>query len=259
MKTVVIALAAVLCAATPPQDDAEAKKKRLGEIFSQSLKLQKEAEALMKELTGGNREKQEAIMREIMEKYAPPEMAEQFHRAQSMTNERYASAMLKTLATAEADFRSNDRDGNRVNDFWVADVSGLYRILANGDAIKLIEMAVAVADARPAVPVDATDALPSDAKTKLQLVGTAAAKAGYHFAAIEKVQEADGKFVKYDEGKGRNTSRFGFCAYPAEYGPKGKMTFAITENNISYKKDTGGKRVEQWPLDPAKDGWQRVD
>jgi hypothetical protein len=255
MKTAVIALAIVLCAATPPQDDAEAKKKRLGEIFSQSLKLQKEAEALMKELTGGDRGKQEAVMREIMEKYAP-EMAEQFNRALTMSNERTASVTLKTLATAEADFRANDRDANHENDFWVADVSGLYRLFANGDMLKLIEMSVALADARPTIPLDSTGALPSDAKTKLQFLGKAATKAGYQFAAIEKYEE-DGAIQKYDEGKGRNPSRFGFCAYPAAYPANGKMTFVITENNTVFRKDTGGKRVEQWSSNPQKDGWQR--
>jgi len=258
MKTVALALATVLLAAAP-QDDVEAKKKRLGEIFSQSLKLQKEAEALMQELSGGNRAKQEAIMTEIMEKYAPPEMTAQFNRAQGMANERNASATLKSIATAEADFRANDRDWNKANDFWVADVSGLWRIVANDGPIKLIEMAVAAADARPAVAVDATGALPADAKTQLQLVGKPTAKAGYSFAAIDKYQDEAGAVQKYDEGKGRNPSRFGFCAYPAEPGPKGTMTFVITENNILYRKDTGGKRVEQWTNNPQKDGWQRVD
>jgi hypothetical protein len=177
-----------------------------------------------------------------------------------MANERNAALTLKTLATAEADFRSNDRDGNHVNDFWVADVSGLWRILAKGGALQLIELAVAVADARPAVTLDTAGALPSDAQTKLQIVGKAMTKAGYQFAAIEKYQDETGAFVKYDEGKGRNLSRFGFCAYPAEYGAKGgKTTFVLTESNTLYRKDTGGKRVEQWSANPEKDGWQRLD
>jgi hypothetical protein len=258
MKIAALALATLLLAASPPQDDVEAKKKRLGEIFSQSMKLQKEAEKLILELSGGNREKQEALMREIMEKYAP-EMAETFNRAQSMANERNAAMSLKSLASAEADFRANDRDWNKANDFWVADVSGLWRVIVKDGPLRLIETAVALADARPAVPVDATGALPSDPQTKLQLVGKAAAKAGYSFAAMERYQDETGAFVKYDEGKGRNTSRFGFCAYPAEYGPTGKTTFVITEYNLLYRKDTGGKRVEQWSANPEKDGWQRMD
>src|SRR6185369_10849461 len=183
MNIAALALATVLLAASPLQDDVEAKKKRLGAIFSQSMKLQKEAEALILELTGGSREKQEALMREIMEKYAP-EMAETFNRAQSMANERNGAVTLKTLASAEADFRANDRDGNKANDFWVADVSGLWRVIVKDGPLRLIEMGVALADARPAVPVDATGALPSDPQTKLQLVGKAATKAGYSFAAI---------------------------------------------------------------------------
>ena len=44
-------------------------------------------------------------------------------QAQRASNERGASATLKTFAMAQADFRSNDRDGNGVNDFWTGDVS----------------------------------------------------------------------------------------------------------------------------------------
>jgi prepilin-type N-terminal cleavage/methylation domain-containing protein len=38
--------------------------------------------------------------------------------SQRASNERNASTSLKTLSSAEADFRSNDRDWNHVNDFW---------------------------------------------------------------------------------------------------------------------------------------------
>ncbi len=39
-----------------------------------------------------------------------------------------APASLKTLATAEANFRSNDRDGSKIVDFWTLDVAALYGI-----------------------------------------------------------------------------------------------------------------------------------
>src|SRR3954465_774253 len=42
------------------------------------------------------------------------------------SNERGAASGLKALASAEADFRANDRDKNGANDFWTADVKGLY-------------------------------------------------------------------------------------------------------------------------------------
>jgi len=46
--------------------------------------------------------------------------------SQRASNERNASTSLKTLSSAEADFRANDRDWNHVNDFWTGDVKGLY-------------------------------------------------------------------------------------------------------------------------------------
>src|SRR6187455_1337140 len=80
--------------------------------------------------------------------------------SQRASNERGASTALKTLSSAEADFRSNDRDGNHENDFWTADVKGLYTMTSakvrgagtapDDPAIKLIEIETAAADADPA-------------------------------------------------------------------------------------------------------------
>src|SRR5690349_5987856 len=78
--------------------------------------------------------------------------------SQRSANERNASTSLKTVATAEADFRSNDRDGNRVADYWTGDVAGLCLIapqvgngpppgpLTYGSAIRLLDTSVAAAD-----------------------------------------------------------------------------------------------------------------
>jgi len=43
---------------------------------------------------------------------------------QRASNERNAMTSLKTLTSAEADLRLNDRDGNHVNDFWTAALAG---------------------------------------------------------------------------------------------------------------------------------------
>src|SRR5712671_4146864 len=77
--------------------------------------------------------------------------------SQRASNERNASTSLKTLTSAQADFRANDRDGNKVNDFWTANVAGLYTmtsaaVIGNSNsstdpAIKLIELSIASADA----------------------------------------------------------------------------------------------------------------
>ena len=48
------------------------------------------------------------------------------------SNERNAATSLKTLSSAEADFRANDRDWNHVNDFWTGDEKGLYTMTSAG-------------------------------------------------------------------------------------------------------------------------------
>src|SRR5437868_15151281 len=75
--------------------------------------------------------------------------------SQRASNERNASTSLKTLTSAEADFRANDRDWNHVNDFWTGDIKGLYTMTSaavsgksggtTDPAIKLIELSIASA------------------------------------------------------------------------------------------------------------------
>jgi hypothetical protein len=86
--------------------------------------------------------------------------------AQRHGGERTWMAYLRTLATAEVDFRSNDRDGDRAHNFWIYDVYSLYAMEPSADgtspgagwdparAIKLIEPSLAAADAsgRPLLP-----------------------------------------------------------------------------------------------------------
>lgn len=46
-------------------------------------------------------------------------------RMRAVRSERTGLASLKTIAAAEEDFRTNDRDGNGIADYWTADVAGL--------------------------------------------------------------------------------------------------------------------------------------
>lgn len=59
-----------------------------------------------------------------------------------------------------------------------------------------------------------------------------------------------------------NDSRFGFCAYPAEYGKTGTMTFITDESGALWQKDLGAtvsEGAEAWPgEDPSREGWSRV-
>jgi outer membrane lipoprotein-sorting protein len=175
-------------------------------------------------------------------------------------NERNGSRTLKTLTTAQADFRANDRDGNRINDFYARDVAGLYALNPatgklteaiagkEGDPIlKLIEPHTAMADAtedRWTYPV-----------LKIQ---DPQPKSGYLFAALKNYVEG-GKEIPYHKGTGRNNDRFGFIAYPADYGVSGKSTYIVNEDNTIWAKDLGGDEIDTFPADPRAEGWVKLD
>jgi hypothetical protein len=182
---------------------------------------------------------------------------------QLASNERNGSTTLKTICTAEADFRANDRDWNHVNDFWTADVAGLYTCKnAEGQSIKLIELSTALADGAPLEKGAAGGKIPA-----LSDFGTAAPKAGYWFRAMEKANDVQpAELLREDTGglpemgKVHNTSRFGFCAYPAEYGASGLRTFIVNENNTIFWKDTQGEPVLEWPTDAELQAeWKKLD
>ena len=61
-------------------------------------------------------------------------------------NERSAAAFLKTICSAQWEYRANDRDRNGIDDFWTGDVAGLFRL-------GLIQREVADADANPLFPL----------------------------------------------------------------------------------------------------------
>jgi hypothetical protein len=153
------------------------------------------------------------------------------------TNEREAASALKTLASAEADFRGNDRDGNRIQDFWMGDVAGLYYF----QNVKLIEKDVADADAKPVRP-GAPPPVP---------------RRGYFFVAMEGddsgmepevyAQDTNGE---PNRGPHFHHSKFGFCAYPSDYPRSGRWTYFINEGNTIFKRDLGGMPLLRWPADP---------
>jgi len=164
------------------------------------------------------------------------------------SNDRNASTSLKTLSTAEADFRANDRDWNHVNDYWTGDVKGLYTMTSaamqgaaatttTDPAIKLIELSVAAADADAGlVPAGGENA-------PFNMFADPSPKAGYWYAALTldlsaTVQEE----VTYRQdtggnppmGKCHNRTKFGFLAFPD--GPKaGPWNFIINEDNTLYR------------------------
>ncbi len=147
-------------------------------------------------------------------------------------NERNAWTSLKTLATAQEYFREHDANKDSRNDYWRADVAGLYTEKDRGEPLRLIELSCAVADDRPVVPA-----------------GPRASKSGYWFRAIHFADEAK-----------PDPARFAFCAFPDGSPKNGRYTFILREDRVVYRKDLGKARgIDVWPDDPEKAGWTKLD
>src|ERR1043165_6067140 len=174
--------------------------------------------------------------------------------SQRASNERSASTSLKTLSTAEADFRSNDRDWNHVNDFWCFNVCGLYTMTNTAvaghagaqttadPAIKLIELSVASADSGSLLVPTTTD------YAGLSTFAVASPKAGYWHISLLADQSLAGTLemtycqdtdatTTYAMGSVHNTSKFGFLAFPDSQSA-GKFVFIVNENNTIYRSAT---------------------
>jgi prepilin-type N-terminal cleavage/methylation domain-containing protein len=159
-------------------------------------------------------------------------------QAQRASNERNASASLKTLASAEADFRANDRDGNKVNDFWTRDVCGLYGVCPTGstELIKLIEISVAGADIAPL----GTAATPTAATETLQTFYTQnTPKAGYWYRVMNTDEDGTAYALTTNglgwTGAYFNHSKFGFTCYP-QTRSAGRTVYILNEGNTIFKR-----------------------
>ena len=201
------------------------------------------------------------------------------------SNERQASTSLRTLASAEADFRANDRDGNRVYDFWTGDVKGLFTMTsaadrgASGDRrdppLKLIELQVAAADA------DASHVSAGGENTALAAFASPAPFHGHWFGALEldRSLPAGDPDAPYRQDTGgaiamgacHHPTRFGFITFP-DSPTSGKYLFLVNENNTEFRSAvTGTVRngptppglpagYRNWPNDDAlKSYWSKFD
>ena len=164
---------------------------------------------------------------------------------QPVSKERTASVMLKTISSAQADFRANDRDGNGVTDYWTGDVKGLYTLKgpesplpgAKEIPVRLILENVAAADADESM-------VPAGGKNNpLSSFTAPASRSGYWFAAMtaDHSEGAD-KAIAYrqntggkpDMGRCHHDSKYGFVAFPNSPS-EGKFVFTVNENNTIYR------------------------
>lgn len=158
-------------------------------------------------------------------------------QSQRAANERNASASLKTLATAETDFRSNDRDGNKINDFWTFDVAGLYMLRAGGATvprIQLIDSSIAGADTFNVTLLYANAIRGIDYRTDGDDRPPVATKSGYwYYMLASDASEATPEAYKQDtdqSGKlAHHSTKFGVGAYPDSFSA-GRAAFMINES-----------------------------
>lgn len=178
-------------------------------------------------------------------------------KSQLAANEKSAIGSLKSIREMSVMFRVSDDDRNTINDYWTADVSGLYRVLnAAGTEICRIEIPLAMADGAPIAEIANYVGAP--------LAKTPTPKAGYFFRAM--TTDEDGKPYNQNsiygtDTKALNNSKFAFCAYPAEYDNTGKNIYIVSQDGTIWRKDCGNNTpILTWPGDnPYKVGWLSID
>ena len=155
-------------------------------------------------------------------------------------DEREAMSSLTLVAHVEDSFKRGDHDTNGVKDFWTGDVSDLFRLYNSAGNVTVAE-----ADIAPLTP----------------LVPQPVPWNGYYFVALSKGPDSYHEMHDYQtdtDNSGRKVHskrRFGFCAYPAEYGLTGNFTFIINEENTVFRIDNGGKPLKDYPTfgEPGRD------
>ncbi len=163
-------------------------------------------------------------------------------QSQRASNERSASSSLKTIASAETDFRANDRDANKVNDFWTYDVKGLYTLtpyttVGTGsitDTLRLIDLGMAAADSA-LTTVTGPHCVAITAPT------ITAPKAGFWYQAlVSDMRDTPESYLTNTQGTAIDGSpvsaaayhltKFGFIAYP-DAMTTGRFAYILCENN----------------------------
>jgi hypothetical protein len=114
-----------------------------------------------------------------------------------------------------------------------------------GNALNLIPREVAEADAAPLTP----------------LTSTPVPYQGYLFRVLEKDLQTTEEYSqdtggKPPRGKVHNTSKFGFCAYPARPGKDGNYLYIINEGNTVVRGPAAKGPRLHWPSDKSlKNVW----
>lgn len=159
--------------------------------------------------------------------------------ARRASNERNASASLKSIVTAEENLRSNDLDRNQVSDYWTADVAGLYciQVRATANAIAALnDIGVASADLYRHDDGFANE----NVEYNPHLLLMASPKSGYAYQAL--IEDGQKQPYAADTGDGfrvHNFGNYGFMAMPVIWGETGNFCFIVSEGASVYRRDFG--------------------
>lgn len=254
-----------------PDDDRTAKQKRLAGLLREYMELQKspnptasmrsrmaglekECMKLAMEECGNDEKKAQAFVMESMARHEPA-LYDDMRRP---ALEALAASNLRMVYMSEIAFSRSPTGAQ--SGFWVADVSGLARIIPKGGAspMQAIDARIASADAKPLLAHGLRGPCKTGKGNSLEYApgDPAAPLEGYLFQVVESYLDGEARTVPYDSGNGCNRERFAFCAFPAEYGKPCRKTMLMTETGAVLSKDTGGKPVPVVPRDPASDGWK---
>jgi prepilin-type N-terminal cleavage/methylation domain-containing protein len=179
--------------------------------------------------------------------------------AQRSASERNASTSLRTVATANHDFRANDRDGNRFVDFWTGDVAGLCLIVPSSAstppptvpfsaAIRLLDLSMATADASFGSGARYSTSVHTPIATSVVLF---APKSGFWYSRLVNEVSAAGSFPFQVDTDGpsnglwgacHSMERFGFLAFPNNFN-SGRVAFIMGTDGIVFRSNLPGSYV----------------
>ncbi len=171
--------------------------------------------------------------------------------AQRSANEQAAAASTKSIATAQADFRSNDRNNDRAQNFWTGDVYGLFALcpstnganvpagadLAPERMIKLIEPALAECDG------NVTGLVPGEVPVAAA-VGSLSPKSSYVIRAFATFATGAGSSPYGANGgigawgANYNFGKYAVMSFPVSYGA-GHKIFIMDETLTMFRGDPG--------------------
>lgn len=174
------------------------------------------------------------------------------NRSRRGSNERSTAATLKMILTAQENFKSNDLDRNGVNDYWTADVAGLYclEVKVTSNAIAALnDIGVASADTTPYAGKFENSDIKYNSDFHLRENGVPKPRAGYLYRMMTHDPQGKPYAIDTDDSKVpvHNFRKFAVVATPAEYGVTGNSTYIVNEGAAIFRTDNGGKPVLKWP------------